>query len=521
MNWTCHGCQHEAPLTAFYKKDETETWDYICPSCGTTDNAHLLIPRIDLNPPKAERVRFYIPSPKQVLLHLARAKNVLWGGRAGTGKSHGLRNDAYMRCLTVPGYRILLLRRQFTELKDTHLDKAAYEAEKLGARWRAADYTVVFSNGSRLRFGHCETDASVQMYLSSEFDCIMYDEGSTFTEYSYRFINSRLRTAKKGVVPCVRIGSNPGAMWLYGYFIAKDITEEDDPSYNPDDYEFIPTDIADNPHVNIEEQQLRLNSLPSEALRRMYRDGDWTAVEGQFFTDWTPKNRETHTPWHCIQELPTIDDVTVDRLKWIEIVRSLDWGYSPDEGVCIWWLCMPKGRYLALKEFAFKELIPRKAALAIKERSVGMKVRYTVAGHDCWMKSRDTGESIQETFAKNGVPLRLADTDRINGWIRVHSMLQDVTNDGTGAVPQMQVYEPGCPGLARTFPMMRSDPKRPGDIIEEKDHWLDSARYFAMSRPSGTRESKRSEFAKLPKEIQRALMGRRTALGSANTRRVA
>jgi hypothetical protein len=344
VNWHCSGCGHDGPIKAFYQPGADGVLDYQCPACGTIDNEHLGIPRLNLTDGATGLVtRFYIPTPKQILLHHARAKNVLWGGRAGTGKSHGLRMDAYMRCLTVPGYRVLLLRRQFTELKDTHLDKAAYEAEKLGAKWRAADYTVVFNNGSRLRFGHCETDASVSMYLSSEFDCIMYDEGSTFTEYSVRFINSRLRTAKKGVTPCVRIGSNPGAMWLYDYYIAKDVSAEQDPSYDPKDYEFIPTDLTDNPHVNLAEQELRLNSLPSEALRRMYRDGDWTAVEGQFFTDWQPKIRETGQPWHVIDELPTFDGVPVDRCDWIECVRSLDWGYDPDEGVCLWWLCLPEG----------------------------------------------------------------------------------------------------------------------------------------------------------------------------------
>ena len=517
--WTCGQCQHAAPLKAFYVQLADE-WDYACPKCGTTDNQFLKIPRIDLQE-HGQLVHFYIPSPKQVLLHMARPKNVLWGGRAGTGKSHGLRMDAYMRCLTIPGYRVLLLRRNFSELRDTHLDKAAYESERIGAKWRATDYTIVFANGSRLRFGHCETDASVSIYLSSEFDCIMYDEGSTFTEYSVRFINSRLRTAKKGVIPCVRIGSNPGAMWLYRYYISKDVSAEEDPSYNPADYEFIPTDITDNPHINLEEQQARIQSLPSEALRRMYGDGDWLAVEGQFFTDWTPKDRETGKSWHVIHELPTIDGKPVDRLDWIEIVRSLDWGYSPDPGVCLWTLCLPGNRYIVLKEFTFKELIAKKAAEAIKKETGKFKVRYTVAGHDCWMSSKDSGESIAETFGRNGVPLRLADTNRINGWQRVHALLQETTNDGTGAVPSLQIYGPGCPALVRTLPMLRDHPRDAGDVFAENDHWADALRYFAMSRPSSSRPKRSDVWARLPKEIQQALRssGRPRPLGADNVMR--
>ena len=290
MDWTCYACKYTGLLSGYYNLDETETWDYKCPSCGTTDNNHLRVPRIDILDRKTKKVgrRFYIPSPKQVMMHVSKFRNLLWGGRAGTGKSWALRHDAYMRCLAIPGYRVLILRRQFTELRDTHLDKAAIEVEQLtgsAKNWRASENTAIFPhpNGlppSRIRFGHCQTDDDVRQYLSSEFDLIIYDEGSTFTEYAVRFINSRLRTAKKGVIPMVRIGSNPGAMWLYRYYIAKDVKKEDDPSYKEDHYHFIPATIEDNPHVNIEEQELRLNALPSEALRKMYRDGDWLAVEG-------------------------------------------------------------------------------------------------------------------------------------------------------------------------------------------------------------------------------------------------
>lgn len=520
MNWKCEACGHVGPLTGFYTFFPDENLhDYVCPQCLTRNPEHIKVPRLKVKENGTVR-DFYIPTPKQVLLHVSTARNVLWGGRAGTGKSHALRMDAYMRCLTIPGYRVLLLRRQFTELKDTHLDKAAYEAEQLGARWRGADYTVVFSNGSRLRFGHCETDASVSLYLSSEFDDITYDEGSTFTEYAYRFLNSRLRTAKKGVIPIVRIGSNPGAMWLYRYYIAKDVTPEDDPSYKAADYEFIPAEILDNPHVNLAEQEVRLNALPSEALRRMYRDGDWLSVEGQFFTDWTPKNRETGEAWHVIQHLPTFEGRPLEHVEWVEYVRALDWGYSPDEGVCLWIMCLPKGRHIVVQEFTFRELIVSRAAAEIKERTGRRKVRYTVAGHDCWMGSKDTGESIAETFARAGVGLRLADTNRVNGWQRIHSLLQETTNDGVGVYPKLQVYGPGCPNLVRTLPMLRNDPKNPGDIVQQSDHWADCLRYFAMSRPAASRERTTDTWKRFPKEIQRAMLGRgHGPLGSENVRR--
>ena len=512
--WHCLACDHSSSLSLFYVKDDEDVWDYQCPECKTTDNQHLQIPRIDLRNKKTGEVtrRFYIPTPKQVMMHMSTVRNLLWGGRAGTGKSWALRHDAYMRCLTIPGYRVLILRRQFTELRDTHLDKAAIEVPILTGserNWRASENTALFPhpNGmvSRIRFGHCQTDDDVRQYLSSEFDLIIYDEGSTFTEYAVRFINSRLRTAKKGVTPLVRIGSNPGAQWLYRYYIAKDVTAEDDPSYKPEDYHYIPATIEDNHHINLEEQEMRLNALPSEALRKMYRDGDWLAVEGQFFSEWSPKDRETGDAWHVINELPYLNGVRLDLVPWIKYVAVLDWGYDPDPGALVLYALLPNKRYIAVKELTFRKLVGPKAAKTAVDFCKGHKIAQRIGGHDMWMSDKQVGESLQETFAKKGFSMRMADTDRINGWARVHTLLTETVYEGDREKPMIQVYAPGCPNLARTLPMLQCDPKNHGDILETDDHWADTLRWFAMSRPSSSRQSKQSVLDRLPPDIRRAM----------------
>jgi hypothetical protein len=534
VNWTCRACTHEAPLETFYRKYPDETWDYECPRCQTADNTHLQIPRLDLRNARGQIVRkFYVPTPKQVEMHLCPARNLLWGGRAGTGKSWALRHDAYMRCLSIPGYRVLMLRRQFTELRDTHLDKAGIEVEQLtgdAKNWRASENTAIFPhpNGppSRLRFGHCENDDAVRQYLSSEFDLIIYDEGSTFTEYSYRFINSRLRTAKPGVTPMVRIGSNPGAMWLYRYYIEKDITKDEDPSYRKQDYQFIPATIEDNPHVNVEEQELRLNALPSEALRQMYRDGNWLAVEGQFFHEWRPKDPESGRPWHVVYELPNVDGVPVDEVPWIKVVAVVDWGYDPDPGTCILYACLPSGRYIAFREYTFRRTIPPVVADRCVELCRPFKVIYRIGGHDMWMSDKQVGESMKETFAKKGFSMRMADTERINGWQRLHTMLQTVVYEGDTPYPMLQVYvgPNGCPSLAKTIPMLQGDPKNIGDILEKDDHWADTARWFSMSLPIVSSAPKaKGVWDRLPKDVRARILGsgERRTLGYESVRRAA
>src|SRR5688572_5490220 len=65
----------------------------------------------------------YVPTPKQTEAHEAqrRVRYTLNGGAAGPGKSKELREGAYQECQLVAGLTVLLLRRTFKQLEDTHL----------------------------------------------------------------------------------------------------------------------------------------------------------------------------------------------------------------------------------------------------------------------------------------------------------------------------------------------------------------------------------------------------------------
>src|SRR3954466_7226415 len=68
----------------------------------------------------AERV-LYQPLPRQKEAHQCTAPNILFGGAAGGSKSHWLRWHFIKACVKWPNLRTLILRRQFTELEQTHL----------------------------------------------------------------------------------------------------------------------------------------------------------------------------------------------------------------------------------------------------------------------------------------------------------------------------------------------------------------------------------------------------------------
>lgn len=73
----------------------------------------------------------YVPTEKGQEYHLATEPNVLlWGGR-GSAKSTTGRWDAHMRALAYPGFRYIILRRNFPELEKSHLVHVPREMKAL------------------------------------------------------------------------------------------------------------------------------------------------------------------------------------------------------------------------------------------------------------------------------------------------------------------------------------------------------------------------------------------------------
>jgi hypothetical protein len=447
-----------------------------------------------------KHVCLYIPTPLQALFHEATEPNVIMAGSRAGGKSTAMRMDAYMRCLHSENFKAVIIRRVMPELKKSHLIYVQRECDQLGgdtvAKYNRSEFTVRFpQTNSLIMFGHAEDDRAVEKYLSSEWDAIYFDEIVTFNLREFLLISASARaTVESGRQAIVRGGTNPvgrGAKWVKAYFIQHNPSYEEAPDYDPKDWRAITINLADNPHVEAESYEARLRALPSDALRRAYLHGEWVS-EGTAFSDW----RETRDgkPWHVIEELPRIKGIPITQVKWVEIVRALDWGYSAagNPGLCIWAACLPDHTIVVFDEYYFKETLPADVAREIKRRTGGMRVRYTVA--DPALFREHTGESIAETFAREGVPLNDGDNERKSGWIRLHAWLSETVSDGVNERPRLQVYRSatsaGCPGVARTLPEMVVDPKDPEDIETRgvEDEAADCLRYLVMSRLAPSKE---------------------------------
>jgi len=419
----------------------------------------------------------YTPTAKQLVFHNAGARNVLYGGAAGGGKSHALRWDAYIRCLARANYRCLLLRRTYPELESTHLEMVPVDlAEGLPGEFLKSDRKVTFPNGSLLRFGHCEDEAAVGKYLSTEYDAIYFDELVTFTEKQFLMIRSRARSTKPGVKPVIRAGTNPGgpeSHWVRRRFIWQDITAKEDPRYRPEDYLYVPATLDDNPHIDQAEYAANLESLPEE-LARAYRFGDWDIFPGQYFGEWR-KDR------HLSRE-------HVEHAREHPRVLLMDYGYVKP-GYVGWMVHLPEGHAYLEDEYVPVRVSPHEQGVEIglRTKARGLKrLLYLVYDWQMETPSQDTGERIIETVRRGiraaGVAVgpRKADKDRVNGWPRFRAWLKDAP-DGQ---PWLTV-SPQCKYAARTIPALVSDGTNPEDVDSDgEDHAADALRYWAMSRPS-------------------------------------
>lgn len=441
----------------------------------------------------------YKPHPQQLKFHSATAPYRLFGGAAGGGKSTALRFEAYARCMQIPGYRVLLLRRVLPELKSTHLRELPMELSKLlglGRRggpsykdvYRATDYTVTWPNGSILQFGSCDNDDSVTKFLSTEYDAAFFDELTTFPLNMYRMIESRVGR-RAGMPWTIAAGTNPvgiGAAWVKALWITKDPDPDEAPNYDPNQYAYVPAGVEDNPSLS-PDYALKLENLPSEALRRAYRYGSWEFLEGQFFSQF--RSHKDGEPWHVLLDPPSVGGMDVRRHPQLEWFRAIDWGVTSD-AVCGWYCCLPNGRVVKVYERVWKAFIPAeqmgREICDFTKKNIAGKVRYTVVDPKAFTREGALGVSVAEALTRGGVPCLKADNERELGWHQVQSWMTTLGDDGK---PLLQFWGPGTPQTIKTIPTLVRHKTRTDDIhhLGVNDHCADETRYALMSRPAPTK----------------------------------
>jgi hypothetical protein len=234
----------------------------------------------------------------------------------------------------------------------------------------------------------------------------------------------------------------------------------------------------DGSYTNYEE---RLFAYDPERRRQLLL-GDWTALAGQFFPEFSAS---TH-----------VADLSIP--PGCKIERVIDWGYDPHYGMCLWIAVLPNGRLYVFYEYKFngaqarQKLVASEVAKRIRDLTLNevyplvksRRITKSVADPSMWSGDGHSGEDYAETFRKCGVMLIKADNDRVMGWGRLRHWLRNAP-DG---YPWL-MFHSRCATTIRTLPGLVRDKNDPDDVQTDgtEDHPADCLRYSVMSRVTPTR----------------------------------
>lgn len=402
---------------------------------------------------------------------------VLYGGAAGGGKSHGQLVDALLYALRYAGSRQLLLRRTFPELEKSLIQKSFTLNYLAVATYKKADKRWEFANGSVLEFGYCAADNDVYQYQSAEYDVVRFDELTHFTEFQYTYLGGRVRGAND-FPKQIKSSTNPGNIghaWVKKRFIDPGVVEQSFPVALETGQtvlaRFIPAKIKDNPFLlKYDPHYQQRLERQGETQRRMLIDGEWDVLEGRYFTNF---RREVHVipP----RELPA---------AWRRYV-SID--YGRDRFAALFFAIDEQGRAIQYREVCESDLIVSQAARLLKERiPAGESIRAFFAPPDLWNKHNDSGKSTAEIFGEHGVRLSRASNDRVSGWRDLAEWLEPFPDEQGELTAGLRFFST-CRETLYCLPLLQHDLHKPEDVANEPHeltHAPDALRYFIAGRPA-------------------------------------
>jgi len=397
-----------------------------------------------------------------------------YGGARGGGKSHWLLAQMGADdCQRVHGLKCLLLRKVGKANMEHFEDLRQRLFGKLKHEFSAYRGILTFRNGSRIIAGHFQAEKDIDAYLGLEYDVIGIEEATTLSNRKHQDISTCCRTSKPNWRPRIYSTTNPGGIghaWYRTKFVLPFLQGKEVET------RFVPARVSDNRFNNPEYTKV-LEGLTGWQ-RRAWLDGDWDIAAGQFFTTF---RREVHV-------ISSFDDT-----RAVEWFAAMDYGFTHYTVVLLG--CTDgDGNMFIVDEHAERLWLPQRHAPAIvamlgrhqisSRRLEISDLKRIVAGADVFSKQSD-GTTVASQYARLGIALRCANTDRINGWAEILHRLGDSAN---GVPPRLFIHE-RCARLVDCLPSLQHDPNRPEDVLKVDadedgvggDDAADCARYLVAT----------------------------------------
>jgi phage terminase large subunit len=431
------------------------------------------------------KVPDYTASDRQSVFHKARADEKLYGGAAGGGKTAAIVAESVTLALEYPGIPNNLFRRTIPELNKTikaELVKQCWPYIKAGGmRWHSSateaheGRSYVFKNGSSIILNYMDTDADMFRYQGAEMPIIGVDELTQFPLAWIEYLLTRNRSPNPDWPVFFMAGTNPGGIG-HGWVKARFIDPVPPGTINTvhlEDNEtstriFIPAKVDDHPDERFKKDYKRkLSALTDIDLMRALRDGDWDVFAGQVF-------KEFRRAIHVIDPF----DIPAHWQRW----RCMDYGNKNS----IFWLTQDPitERIYVYREYRTEEFVKvSEKCRVIKQLEAGENISYGLADPAIFNGQGDhnTGKSVGEMFADEGIYWQPANNDRKAGLAAVHEKL-GIAKDG---LPRLQIFST-CLSLIRTLPSLPYDKAKVDDVdTKADDHDYDALRYGVMAFTAG------------------------------------
>ena len=423
---------------------------------------------------------------------------IFYGGARGGGKTDGLlgkvgvREERYGQA-----YNGI-----FARLELPMLDDAIVRSQDIfgpaGGVYTDHNKTWRLPNGGRLRFRPLERTSDADKYQGQNVTDFLCDEAGLYPDPKpLQRMHGVLRSAQ-GVKPQMILSGNPGGagqLWIKQRYIdpyplgmrvhTEELTYGGQTFENK--YVFIPSKLQNNKILLQHDPGYiaRLHLVGSDELVKAWLEGDWSAIEGAFFSDWS---------------LDLIIEPFSIPAHWQRAV-AFDWGSAKPFSVG-WYAVVGEDFKLSDGSYLSEGTLVRyrewygckRDHLNQSIPNTGLKLTAELVGQGILERSPDRDQikdwlADPSIFIQNGgpsiaermqLPWRGADNRRVgvNGAMGGWDMMRQRMRSRT------LVVFATCRDFIRTVPVLQHDATRAEDLdTDGEDHAADECRYMCMSRP--------------------------------------
>ena len=397
--------------------------------------------------PNSQPQSLFLSTPSEIF-------EVLYGGAVFGGKTEALihyplvypsnvqranskDSTDRLRLFEHPLFMGIIFRRTYKQLEESIIPRAREVYEKFGGKYNDTKHSFKFPSGAMVFLSYLETDRDAEQFDTSQFNLIMFEELTHFSQYQYLYMISRCRTRTKELPRIMRATATPGNQghtWVRNRFIEPQILNAEQRHkakaggfriYDPKSKSFrlfIRARATDNKE-GIEANPTYIDSLRAlpDAIAKARIDGDWDAFSGQVFAEFRSKNltNEPQNACHVIKpiEIP----------GWWPKIISIDWGFTHATAV-YWHAIAPDGRV-----YTYREMISKKEYIQTWAARLQLYCRQD-QGIVCAVidpssrqnrgEPRSIFEQIEESLQQINIPLEVADNDRLGGKMLMHEFLR-------------------------------------------------------------------------------------------------